>query len=339
MCEETRHSVAYFLKTQDIDTIVFTSGVTESINIVAYTFILNNIRKENEVLIAITEHHSNIVPWQRICKKKKCKLISFYLKANKILNWKDLVKKLSNHTKFISVSHISNILGINNDIRGLIQYAHKKGIFVLIDGAQSVSHASINLSIMKPDFYVFSSHKMYGPTGLGVLYINQNIKESIANFHTGGGAIKSVNINETVFMPLPQKLEPGTPNISGIIGLKSAINYINTITINNIEKIELHIMNYAENLLKKMENVNLITAFRKSCILCFTLEKIHPHDITTILNEYKIAIRTGFLCAEPLLNYLNIHSINRMSIVFYNTVNEVKRIYYILKKIKWILRK
>jgi cysteine desulfurase/selenocysteine lyase len=192
---------------------------------------------------------------------------------------------------------------------------------------------------MKPDFYVFSSHKMYGPTGVGILYIGQNIKKSIANFQTGGGAIKSVNINETVFMPLPQKLEPGTPNISGIIGLKSAINYINTVTINNIEKIESHIMNYAENLLNKMRNVNLITSFSKSCILCFTLKDIHPHDITTILNEYKIAIRTGFLCAEPLLNYLNIHSINRISVVFYNTVSEVERVYCVLKKIKWILRK
>jgi len=338
--ELTRKTVASFINANYSESIIFTKGTTESINFIANSFIKKNMKKGEEIVTTIMEHHSNIVPWQEICKETKTTLKFLYLNKKGEINWDHFVSIISNKTKFIAISHVSSVLGTVNNIYKIIKYAHSKGIYVLVDGAQAVPHMKIDISYLDPDFYVFSAHKMYGPTGVGVLYIKKILLECIDPYQTGGGMINSVDIIRSSYAVAPQKFEAGTPNISGVLGLKSAIDYINKVGWNTIQGLESSLYEFTSKLLT--ENSELQVIGQASCkigVFSFILNNIHPHDIASILDKEGIAVRSGNICAEPLMNYLNINGVTRISLSFYNTEKEVKLLYNTLNNIIRIFKR
>lgn len=338
--ESTRKTVASFINANYSESIIFTKGTTESINFVAYSFIKKNIKKGEEIITTIMEHHSNIIPWQEICKETKTTLKFLYLNKKGEINWDHFISTISNKTKFIAISHVSSVLGTVNNIYEIIKYAHSKGIYVLVDGAQAVSHMKIDVSYLDPDFYVFSAHKMYGPTGVGILYIKKTLLESIDPYQTGGGMINSVNIIKSSYALAPQKFEAGTPNISGVLGLQAAIHYINKIGWKTIQGIESSLYKFTSDLLASNSELQIIgQASCKIGVFSFILNNIHPHDIASILDKEGIAVRSGNICAEPLMNYLNINGVTRISLSFYNTEKEVKLLYNTLNNIIRIFKR
>jgi len=338
--ESTRKTVASFINADYSESIVFTKGTTEAINFIASTFIRKNIKEGEEIVTSIMEHHANIIPWQEICKDTKTTLKFLYLNKKGEINWDHFISIISSKTKFIALSHVSSVLGTINNIYEIIKYAHSKGIYVLIDGAQAVPHIKVDVSYLNPDFYVFSAHKMYGPTGVGVLYIKKTLIDCIHPYQTGGGMINSVNTKQAFYAVAPQKFEAGTPNISGVLGLQSAINYINKIGWKTIEGIESELYNFTHKLLVKNSELQIIgQASAKIGVFSFILNNIHPHDIASILDKEGIAVRSGNMCAEPLMNYLNINGVTRISLSFYNTEKEIQLLNTTLNNIIRIFKK
>tara|TARA_B100001750_G_scaffold202679_1_gene178081 strand:+ start:1152 stop:2414 length:1263 start_codon:yes stop_codon:yes gene_type:complete len=322
--ESARIKVRDFIHANSTKEIVFVRGATEAINLVAQSFGRNTLGSEDEIIITELEHHANIVPWQLLSQQTGAKLKYVPINDNGELVESEYKKLLNEKTRIVAVGHISNALGTINPIENMINLAHEYGAKVLIDGAQATSHTSVDVKKLDCDFYVFSGHKLFGPTGIGVLYGKEDLLEKMPPYQGGGDMIKMVTMKETQYNELPHKFEAGTPNISGVIGLGAAIDYVNKIGLENIGNHEKQLLDYANQMASEITELKFIgTAKNKTSILSFTLDGIHPHDVGTILNNEGIAIRTGHHCAMPVMEYFQIPATSRASFSFYNTHAEV----------------
>ena len=322
--ESARIKVRDFIHANSTKEIVFVRGATEAINLVAQSFGRNTLGSEDEIIITELEHHANIVPWQLLSQQTGAKLKYVPINDNGELVESEYKKLLNEKTRIVAVGHISNALGTINPIENMINLAHEYGAKVLIDGAQATSHTSVDVKKLDCDFYVFSGHKLFGPTGIGVLYGKEDLLEKMPPYQGGGDMIKMVTMKETQYNELPHKFEAGTPNISGVIGLGAAIDYVNKIGLENIGNHEKQLLDYANQMASEITELKFIgTARNKASILSFTLDGIHPHDVGTILNNEGIAIRTGHHCAMPVMEYFQIPATSRASFSFYNTRAEV----------------
>ncbi|MBR4642413.1 MAG: cysteine desulfurase [Selenomonadaceae bacterium] len=334
--EEARRKVAAFLNAKSPKEIIFTKNATESLNLVAYSYGLNNLRGGDEILITIAEHHSNLVPWQRVAQATGAKLNYIYLAADGNLSAEDIDKKLTRRTKILAVTQISNVLGLVNDIKTLAAKAHEVGAVIVVDGAQSVPHIPVDVQDLDADFLAFSGHKMLSPMGIGVLYGKKKILEEMPPFLSGGDMIEYVEEQTTTFAELPQKFEAGTQNVGGAAGLTAAINYIQRVGFETIESIEKDLTTCALAELKKIPYVELYgcEAENKIGIISFNIKDVHPHDVATILDAQGVAIRAGHHCAQPLVKYLGQNSTCRASFYFYNTRQDVERLIEAIQKVR-----
>jgi len=322
--EKARTTVLQFINAKHNHEVIFTSGTTGSINLVASSFGKKHIHAGDEIIISTMEHHSNIVPWQMLCEEKKAilKVIPINDKGELLID--EFKKLLSPKTKLVAVTHVSNTLGTINPVKEIIKLAKTAGAFVLIDGAQAVPHTKVNVQELDCDFYAFSAHKMFGPTGVGILYGKEAILNELPPYQGGGDMIKTVTFEKTTYNELPHKFEAGTPNIVGGLGLAAAIDYMNNIGIANIEAYEHELLSYATEKIKQIEGVRIIgEAANKASVLSFLVDGTHPSDIGMIIDKLGIAIRTGHHCTEPLMNRFDIPGTARASFAFYNTKEEI----------------
>jgi len=332
--ECARNIVKSFINARYDEEIIFTRGATEAINLVASSYGLTNLKEGDEVLITEMEHHSNIVPWQIICERTGAKLKVVPMDDNGELILEVFEKLLSLRTKIVSVVHISNSLGTINPVEYIIKRAHDVGAVVLIDGSQSIQHLPIDVQVLDCDFFVFSGHKIYGPTGIGVLYGKKELLESMPPYQGGGDMILSVSFEKTIYNVLPHKFEAGTPHIEGAIGLGSAIRYVQNIGLDEIFGYETKLLSYATGLLNEIPEIRIIgKAKNKASLVSFVIENIHPHDIGTLLDRDGIAIRTGHHCTEPVMRHYGVPATSRASFAFYNTMEEIDQFVISLKKI------
>jgi len=322
--EDSRSRIAQFINAKDAKEIIFVRGTTEAINLVAQTFGRKNIGRGDEVLITALEHHSNIVPWQMICEEKSAKLVVVPMSDEGELDLDAYGRLLNQRTKIAAITHVSNALGTVNPVKEMSAMARAKGIPVLIDGAQAVPHMSVDVKDLKCDFYAFSGHKMFGPTGIGVLYGRKDLLEGMPPYQGGGDMIKSVTFEKTIYNDLPHRFEAGTPNISGGIALGVAVDYLCSLNRSAILEYENSLLDYATSQLSSIRGIEIIGRSKhKASVLSFDLEGIHPHDVGTILDSEGIAIRTGHHCAQPIMTRLGITATARASFALYNTFQEV----------------
>lgn len=322
--EEVRNKAQKFINAKHNHEIIFTRGTTEGINLVATAFGRFNIKQGDKIIISEMEHHSNIVPWQMLCKEKGAILRIIPINDNGEIIFEEYVKLLSEKAKLVAVNHVSNTLGTINPVKKIIDEAHKWDIPVLIDGAQAAPHLPIDVQKLDCDFYTLSSHKMYGPTGIGILYGKEKWLNSMPPYQGGGDMIKSVSFEATTYNDLPHKFEAGTPNIADTIAFGTAIDYINTIGLETIAVHEEKLLQYATEKLTAIEGLKIIgTAQHKAAVISFVIEGLHPSDIGTILDQQGIAIRTGHHCTQPLMDRFKVSSMARASFAMYNTVEEI----------------
>ena len=322
--EAARAKVRMFVNAASVQEIVFVRGTTEGINLVAGSYGRKNIRQGDEVLISAMEHHSNIVPWQLLCEEKGAKLRVIPMNDDGELLLDEYERLLGEKTRLVAITHISNALGTVNPIKEMVLSAHRKGIPVLVDGAQAVPHRKVNVQDLDCDFYAFSSHKMFGPTGVGILYGKKHLLDAMPPYQGGGDMIKSVTFEKTIYNDLPYKFEAGTPNIAGGIALGAAIDYMGMLDMDAISAYEHDLLNYATEALRGINGIRIIGRAReKAGVLSFVIEGIHPHDIGTILDDEGIAIRTGHHCAQPVMQRFGVPATARASFAFYNTKDEV----------------
>jgi len=333
--ERVRETVRDLLHAGHTREIVFTRGTTEAINLVAATYGRTHVGAGDEVLITALEHHSNIVPWQMLCEEKgaKLKVAPIDLRGELILE--ELARLLSDRTKIVAVSHVSNALGTVNPIGEIVRLAHAKGIPVLVDGAQAAPHLEVDVQALDCDFYAISGHKIYGPTGVGVLYGKAQLLDAMPPYQGGGDMISSVTFEKTTYNVLPYKFEAGTPNIAGGIGLKAAIDYVHGIGLSQIRRYEEGLLELATARVGVIPGVRLIgTAREKAAVLSFTIEGVHPHDVGTVLDRQGIAVRTGHHCAQPVMDFFKVPATARASFAFYNTPEEVEALVAGLHEVK-----
>ncbi len=322
--EATRDTVKEFINARYREEIIFTRGVTEGVNLVAATYGRQNIKEGDEIIISGMEHHSNIVPWQMLCLEKKAKLKIIPVDDNGELMMSEFQKLISPKTKLVSIVHASNSLGTINPVKEIIDIAHQYNIVVLVDGAQSSVHLDIDVQDMDCDFFVLSSHKIYGPTGVGVLYGKKELLEEMPPYMGGGEMIKEVTFDKTTYNELPYKFEAGTPNIADTVAFKAALDFVNEVGKDNIRKHEEMLTKYAMDKLLKIDGVRLIgTAKHKTSVVSFIVEGMHPQDMGILLDNYGIAVRTGHHCCQPLMNRFEIPGTVRASFAMYNTKEEV----------------
>ncbi|MFT5168271.1 MAG: cysteine desulfurase/selenocysteine lyase [Saprospiraceae bacterium] len=333
--ELVRQKVADFIGAESPSNIVYTSGTTAGINLVAASFLANRLRKGDEVLISFMEHHANLIPWQMICKNRGAKLKVIPINRDGTIR-KDAFKALlTRRTKMVALVHVSNSLGTINPIAEMIEIAHEQNIPVLIDGAQSVAHFEIDVKKWDADFFVFSGHKVFGPTGIGILYGKTAHLSEMAPVNYGGDIIKDVTFEKTMFLDPPQRFEAGTTNIAGVIGLGYAIDYLNNFNKKEIRKYLKNLRTYAINKLLNINGLRIIGSLDNSTsIISFVLEGIHPHDVATILGVEKIAVRAGHHCTQPVMDFLELPGTTRASFTIYNTPFEVDRMVDALKGIQ-----
>ena len=335
--ENSRSKVQKHINSEHLFEIIFTSGTTHSINIVANGF-ASILKKDDEVLISAMEHHSNIVPWQMLCQRTGAILKVIPMNQNGELIQSEYDKLLSKKTRIVAVNHISNALGTINPIKEMIQKAHQFGAAVLIDGAQAVPHLKPDVQDLDCDFYVFSGHKICGPTGVGILYGKQKWLNKLDPFQGGGEMIKEVTFAKTTYADLPHKFEAGTPNIAGGIVLGTALDYMNGIGFDNIAQHENELLKYGTQQLLAIEGVKIYgTAHQKTSVISFNINDIHPYDIGTIVDKLGIAVRTGHHCAQPIMDFYEIPGTIRASFAFYNTKQEIDIFVQALKKAKQML--
>ena len=336
--EETRNTVQAFIGAKNNHEIIFTKGTTDSINLVANGF-RTLLNKGDEIIISEMEHHSNIVPWQMCCEQSGATLKVIPLLDNGSLNMEEFENLLSDNTKLVAVSHISNALGTINNIETIIKKAHSFGAKVLIDGAQAASHIALDMQKLDADFYCFSAHKMFGPTGVGVLYGKEEILNKLPPYQGGGEMIKEVSFEKTTYACLPHKFEAGTPNISGVIAFKQAIDFITSLGVSKIAKYEDELLQYATAEVLKIEGLKIYgtAAHKKSGIISFNIEGLHPYDIGMIVDKMGVAIRTGHHCTQPIMDRFNIPGTARISLSVYNTKAEVDVCINAIKKAKLML--
>ena len=322
--ENTRKKVAKFIGTSSPESIVFTKSATESINLVADAWGFKNLKKDDVILLTDMEHHSNIVPWQMIADENKLNLKVINVSENGEIDMDHFNSLISEKTKLVSIVYISNTLGTINPVKKIIEKCKENNILSVVDGAQSSAHKKIDVTDLNCDFYVFSAHKMYGPTGVGVVYGKEEILEKMPPYMGGGEMIKDVSFSNTSYNNLPYKFEAGTPNIGDVIGFKEAINYIKNIGIDNIETYEISLKKYTEDALKKIDGIKVVgTAKDKVGIFSFTTEKVHYYDLGLLLDAKGIALRTGHHCTQPLMDKYSLDGTARLSLAIYNSTEEV----------------
>ena len=336
--EATRDAVQQFIHAANREEIIFTRGTTEGINLVAYTWGRQNIKAGDEIIISAMEHHSNIVPWQVLCEEKKAALKIIPVSDNGELLIDEFEKLLNPRTRLVSIVHVSNALGTVNPVKQIIDAAHQSGALVLVDGAQSTVHLDINVQKMNCDFFVFSSHKLYGPTGVGVLYGKKHLLEAMPVFQGGGEMIKEVTFEKTTYNELPYKYEAGTPNIADTIAFSAALDFINQTGKEKIRKHEHELLVHATNQLEQIPGLKIIgRAKEKTSLISFIVDKTHPQDIGILLDNKGIAVRTGHHCAQPLMQRYGIPGTVRASFAAYNTVEEIDELAASLRKAMKIL--
>ncbi len=322
--EDTRAKIRRFLNASDDREIIFVRGATEGINLVAQSYGRQNVAEGDEVVISAMEHHSNIVPWQILCQEKGAHLRVIPMNDDGELLVDEYERLLGPRTKMVSVVHMSNSLGTINPVRQMVEMAHSRGIPVLLDGAQSTPHMAIDVQQLGCDFFVFSGHKLFGPTGIGALYGRADLLESMPPYQGGGDMIKSVTFEKTLYNALPYKFEAGTPNIAGVIGLGAALDYVSGLGLDNTSAYEDTLLEYGTERLSAISGLRLVgTAREKAGILSFVLDGVHPHDIGTILDSEGIAVRTGHHCTQPVMERFGIAATARASLAFYNTKEEI----------------
>lgn len=325
--EDARKVVQKFINAPHDHEVIFTSGTTESINTIAFSFGEKYIHEGDEIIISTLEHHANIVPWQMLCERKNAVLKVIPINEKGELLVGEYEKLISTKTKIVAVNHVSNVLGTVNDVKRIIEIAHQYDIPVLIDGAQSVQHGKVDVQELDCDFFVFSGHKIYGPNGIGVLYGKEKWLNQMPPFMTGGEMIKKVTFEKTTFNELPFKFEAGTPNYVAAIGLAKAIDYIQNVGLENIATYEKELLDYATQKLEAIEGLKIVgTAKEKVSVISFNLENIHHYDAGMVIDKMGIAVRTGHHCAEPLMQRFNMEGTIRASFSFYNTKEEVDKL-------------
>ncbi len=325
--EDARKVVQKFVNAPYDHEVIFTSGTTESINTIAFSYGEKYVNEGDEIIISTLEHHANIVPWQVLCERKKAVLKVIPINESGELILDEYEKMISPKTKMVSVNHVSNALGIVNDVKRIIEIAHQNDVPVLVDGAQSVQHGKVDVQELDCDFFVFSGHKVYGPNGIGVIYGKEKWLNEMPPFMTGGEMIKKVTFEKTTFNELPFKFEAGTPNYVAAIGLATAIDYIQDVGIENIIEYEKELLDYATQKLESIEGLKIVgTAEKKISVISFNLDNIHHYDAGMVIDKMGIAVRTGHHCAEPLMQRFNIEGTIRASFSFYNTKEEIDKL-------------
>jgi cysteine desulfurase/selenocysteine lyase len=321
--EESRRTIQRWINAEHEEEVIFTKGTTDSINLVAFSF-GETLKEGDEILITGMEHHSNIVPWQMLCQRKGCTLKVADITDNGAIDMDDFRTKLTSKTKLVSVTHVSNALGTINPVQTIISEAHNVGAKVLLDGAQSVQHLKVDMQSLDCDFYAFSGHKVFGPTGIGVLYGKKEILEAIPPYQGGGDMIAKVTFEETTYNELPFKFEAGTPHIAGAICLGEAFKYLEQFDMNELAKYEQDLQQYAQSELLKFEGMRIIgDASDKTSVVSFIVDGVHPFDLGTLLDKQGIAVRTGHHCTQPVMDRFGIPGTVRASFAFYNTKEEI----------------
>ena len=327
--ENTRTKIAKFINAKHREEIIFSKNATESLNLIAYSYGLDNLKKDDEVVISIMEHHSNLVPWQKMTKQTGSKLNYMYINENYEITDEEIESKITDKTKIVGITHVSNVLGTINNVKKIIKYAHKKGAVVIVDASQSIPHMKIDVQDLDADFLVFSGHKMLAPLGIGVLYGKREILNKMTPFLMGGDMIEYVYEQDTTFAPLPNKFEAGTQNVEGVIGLGAAIDYIENLGYDKIQEIEHEVISYARQELSKLDYLTLYTTPNEenhSSVISFNIKGVHPHDVASILDSEGVCVRSGNHCAQPLMRFLGIDSTCRASFYIYNTKEDVDKL-------------
>lgn len=326
---ESRHTVAQFINAKFDEEIIFTKNATEALNLVAYSYGLDNLKSGDEVVLSIMEHHSNLVPWQKVTQKTGATLSYMYINNDYLLTKSEIDKKITPNTKIVSILSTSNVLGTINDIDYIIQKSHNVGAKVILDISQSIAHSPIDVQKLDADFVVFSGHKMYGPLGIGVLYGKKTLLNAMSPFLMGGDMIEYVYEKSTTFAPLPHKFEAGTQNVSGAYGLATAIKYIQTIGYDKINEYEKTIADYAYTKLSSLPYITLYCPkdqTKRSGVISFNINNLHPHDTATLLDYYGICVRAGNHCTQPLMRFLGIDSTIRISLAIYNSKEDIDKL-------------
>jgi len=333
--EGARETIRKFINARSVREIVFVRGATEAVNLVAFSYLEPILSAGDEILISEMEHHSNIIPWQMLAERSGANLRIIPLLENGELDLGSLGQLLTDKVKLVAVTHMSNSLGTINDISSIIAKAHAQKIPVLIDGAQSIAHFPIDVQDLDCDFFVFSGHKIYGPTGIGALYAKEEYLQMMRPYQGGGDMILSVSFEKTEFNEIPYKFEAGTPNIAGAVGLASALDYVSAIELKAIDLYERDLLAYATEQFERIEGLQIIgTAANKGSIISFIMEGVHPHDMGTIMDMEGVAVRTGHHCTQPVMDCFNIPATTRVSLSFYNTMAEIDGIVRAIQKVR-----
>ena len=324
--ESTRAKIAKFINAKHPEEVIFSKNASESLNLIAYSYGLDNLKNGDDVVLSIMEHHSNLVPWQYVTKKTGSNIKYMYINNEYEISKEEIESKITENTKIVGITHVSNVLGTINNVKEIIKYAHKKGAIVIVDASQSIPHMKIDVQDLNADFLVFSGHKMLAPLGIGVLYGKREILNQMNPFIMGGDMIEYVYEQETTYAPLPNKFEAGTQNVEGVIGLGAAIDYIENLGYDNIEQIETKLVKYARSELSKLEFLDIYMTPNESnhsSVISFNIKGVHPHDVASILDSEGVCVRSGNHCAQPLLRYLGFDSTCRASFYIYNTQEDV----------------
>lgn len=337
---QAKMKVKDFINAKEVEEIIFTRNTTESLNLIAFSYGGEFLNKDDEIVLAISEHHSNVLPWQRLARLKGAVIKYMYLDEDGKISKKEIDEKITNRTKIVSIGHVSNALGTINPLEEIISKAHQVDAVVVVDGAQSIPHMKVDVQALDADFYVFSAHKMLGPMGIGVLYAKKDLLDQMPPYLMGGDMIEYVTEQDAAFAPLPFKFEAGTQNVEGAVGLKAAIEYLEDIGLDNIREHEEYLMKYA---MDKISNIPYIKIQgpkdleEKAGIISFTIDDVHPHDVSTILDSYGVAIRSGHHCAQPLMKYLQVPATSRLSFYLYNSKEDVDQFVEAIKNVrKWL---
>lgn len=327
--EDTREKIAKFINAKHPEEIIFSKNASESLNLLAYSYGLDNLKNGDDVVISIMEHHSNLVPWQFVTQKTGSELKYMYINDEFELSKEEIESKITDNTKIVGITHVSNVLGTINNIKEIIKYAHKKGAVVIVDASQSIPHMKIDVQDLDADFLVFSGHKMFAPLGIGVLYGKRELLNKMNPFLMGGDMIEYVYEQKTTFAPLPNKFEAGTQNVEGVVGLGAAIDYINSIGYDKIQEHDREIVEYAREKLSKLDYLDIYmtpNVENHSAVISFNIKGVHPHDVASILDSENVCVRSGNHCAQPLMRFLDIDSTCRASFYIYNTKEDVDRL-------------
>lgn len=338
--ERARKVISNFIKASPNE-VVFTRGTTESINLVRFAYAENELKRGDLIITTLMEHHSNIVPWQLVAKKKGAKLSYVGLNKDGTLNIEELEQLLRESPSILAITHCSNVLGTINDIEKICKLAKSAGAIVIVDGAQSVPHMPIDVNRINCDFFAFSGHKMLGPTGIGVLYGKKRLLEDMEPFHGGGEMIKEVHLDHSTWNEVPYKFEAGTTNIADAIGLMAAIEYLNSIGMDKVRKHEIELVKYSLDVLSKLDGIDIygpLDAEKRGGLISFNINGVHPHDVATILDEQGIAIRSGHHCAQPLIRWLDVPATCRASFYIYNSYDDIDALKLGLEKVKEVFK-